>query len=173
MWRTSLWYQQWPVLLFITLLEFYKCIWGQMLLILKKILNRRLENPFNNVFFVCLGFCVPFENFSLIWRRYHFQWRALNFDLFSALMAIEQWRFCECATPNVTQGIRLKWSSPRTRYTLTLPTVWQWSCHYLILRLKVVWDTLQYFQGWQDSKKWLQPVLKISKSMTFAPKMHL
>ena len=23
--------------------------------------------------------------------------------------------------------------------------------------LKVVWDTLQYFQGWQDSKKWLQP----------------
>ena len=24
------------------------------------------------------------------------------------------------------------------------------------LSIKVVWDTLQYFQGWQDSKKWLQ-----------------
>ena len=23
--------------------------------------------------------------------------------------------------------------------------------------IKVVWDTLQYFQEWQDSKKWLQP----------------
>ena len=25
------------------------------------------------------------------------------------------------------------------------------------LCVKVVWDTLQYFQGWQDSKKRLQP----------------
>ena len=43
--------------------------------------------------FVCLGFIVPLQNFSLIWRRHHYWWRAANFDLCSALMAIEQWRF--------------------------------------------------------------------------------
>ena len=31
------------------------------------------------------------ENFSLIWRRYHCRWTAVNFDLCSTLMAIEQW----------------------------------------------------------------------------------
>ena len=45
-------------------------------------------------FFVCLEFIVPFETFSLIWRRHHCRWRAANFDLLcSALMAIEQWGF--------------------------------------------------------------------------------
>ena len=29
--------------------------------------------------FVCFGFIVPLENFSLIWRRHHDQWRAANF----------------------------------------------------------------------------------------------
>ena len=41
--------------------------------------------------FVCLGFIVPLENFSLVCRRHHYRWRAANFDLCSALMAIEQW----------------------------------------------------------------------------------
>ena len=35
-------------------------------------------------------FIVPLENFSLIWRRHHYRWRAANFALCSALMAIEQ-----------------------------------------------------------------------------------
>ena len=43
--------------------------------------------------FVCLGSIVPVENFSLIWRSHHYRWRAANFDLCSALMAIEQWEF--------------------------------------------------------------------------------
>ena len=43
--------------------------------------------------FVCLGFFVPFENFSLIWRCDHFRLRAANFDLWSPLMAIDQWGF--------------------------------------------------------------------------------
>ena len=47
----------------------------------------------NRFLFVCFGFSVPHENVSLIWRRHHYQWRAANFDLYSALMAIEQWRF--------------------------------------------------------------------------------
>ena len=45
------------------------------------------------VFFVCLGFIVPLKNFSLIWRRHHYRWRAEMFDLCSAIMAIEQWGF--------------------------------------------------------------------------------
>ena len=42
------------------------------------------------VLFVCL-FRVyrPFENFSLIWRRHHYRWRAANCDLCSALTAID------------------------------------------------------------------------------------
>ena len=41
-----------------------------------------------------LEFFIPFENFTLIWRRHHCWWRAANnFDLCLALMAIEQWGF--------------------------------------------------------------------------------
>ena len=29
-------------------------------------------------FFVCCEFFVPLENFSLIWRRHHYRWRASN-----------------------------------------------------------------------------------------------
>ena len=43
--------------------------------------------------FLCLGFCVSLKNFSLIWRCQHCRWRAVNFNLCSAIMAIEQWRF--------------------------------------------------------------------------------
>ena len=37
----------------------------------------------------CMEFIVPLENFSLIWSRHHCRGRAANFDLCSALMAIE------------------------------------------------------------------------------------
>ena len=58
----------------------------------------RLHNICSYILFVvcllfCWGFIIPLENFSLIWTRYHYQWRAANFDLCSALMAIEQWGF--------------------------------------------------------------------------------
>ena len=43
--------------------------------------------------FVCLGVFVPLENFSLIWRRRHYLWRTTNFDLYSAVITIEQWGF--------------------------------------------------------------------------------
>ena len=45
------------------------------------------------VLFVCLEFFVPLQNFSLNWRRQLCKWRAANFDMCSALMAIEQWGF--------------------------------------------------------------------------------
>ena len=41
--------------------------------------------------FVCLGIYIPLDNF--IWRRHHYRWRAANFYLCSALMAIEKWMF--------------------------------------------------------------------------------
>ena len=43
--------------------------------------------------FVCLfvGVFVPFENFSLIWRRHHYRWRAANFYPSSTPTVIEQW----------------------------------------------------------------------------------
>ena len=42
---------------------------------------------------VSVGFCVPLENFSLVWQRHNCRWRAANSYLCSALMAIEQWGF--------------------------------------------------------------------------------
>ena len=52
--------------------------------------GKRNETGKHICFFFVLGFFVPLENFSLIWRRN--RWRAANFDLCSALMAIDQWR---------------------------------------------------------------------------------
>ena len=43
--------------------------------------------------FVCLGFSIQLENFSLICKTYHCRKRAANVDICSALMAIEQWGF--------------------------------------------------------------------------------
>ena len=43
--------------------------------------------------FVCSFWVYRPTRFSLIWRRHHYRWRAPNFDLCSALMAIEQWGF--------------------------------------------------------------------------------
>ena len=41
---------------------------------------------------ICLFFFfAPLENFSLIWRNHHYQWRTTKFDLCWALMAIAQW----------------------------------------------------------------------------------
>ena len=43
--------------------------------------------------FIYLGFFVPVDNFSLIWRRHHYRWRSANVDVYSVFMAIEQWGF--------------------------------------------------------------------------------
>ena len=37
-----------------------------------------------------MGFIVPLQNFSHMWRRHYDRRRAANFDLCSARMAIEQ-----------------------------------------------------------------------------------
>ena len=65
------------------------------------------------IYFVCLWFFFPLENFSLIWRLHHCQWRAANFDQCSVLMANEQWGFFSMP--------HLLWhgTSPRTSDTHT------------------------------------------------------
>ena len=81
--------------------------------------------------FVWLGFYVPLENFSLIWRRHNYRWRAANFDLCSALMAIEQWEFF--SMPHLLWHghpfIMVISEDPWHLYLL--PSVWQWSWHDL------------------------------------------
>ena len=61
------------------------------------------------VFFFNVGFYVPLENFSLIWRPHHYSWRVAKFDLYLTLIAIEQWGFFN------VQHLLLKLSYPRTR----------------------------------------------------------
>ena len=45
-------------------------------------------NHLCTLIFVCLVFYIPLKNFSLIWKRYHYRWRATNLTY-----AIEQWGF--------------------------------------------------------------------------------
>ena len=64
--------------------------------------------------FVCVGFFVSLENFSLIWRRHHCRWRAANVDLCSAPMAIKQWGFhtyCDTGHPFITVIFEDAWHS--------------------------------------------------------------
>ena len=80
-------------------------------------LNKPRSEIFHLILFACLfGVNLPLDDFSLIWRRHHYRWRTLNFDLYLAFMAIEQWGFYidklwHC---DKTNGIKLEWSSPRT-----------------------------------------------------------
>ena len=53
--------------------------------------------PINQSINQCMGCIISLENFSLIWRRH----RVTNFDLRSALMAIEQWRFFSYSVSHV------------------------------------------------------------------------
>ena len=55
--------------------------------------NLRWKWNRRKMFFVCFEFFVQLEYFLLIWRRHHCRWRAANFDLCSAFIAIEQWGF--------------------------------------------------------------------------------
>ena len=49
------------------------------------------HEAFKDLLFVCFGVFIPLENFSFIWRRHQYQWRAANNNLRSALMTIKQW----------------------------------------------------------------------------------
>ena len=91
------------------------------------------------ILFVCFGIFVQLENCSLKWRHHHYQWRAAHFDLCRALMAIELWQIF--SVPNLLwHGTSVYNGHIQGPVTLTpiMPSVWQWSCHCLFLRLKSV-----------------------------------
>ena len=68
--------------------------------VVKEVLRPSVIPPLYNWFVGWLyGVIVPLENFSIIWRRHHCRWRVANFDLCSALMAIEQWGFFNVPHP--------------------------------------------------------------------------
>ena len=91
---------------------------------------------FDLCLFVCLEFIVPLENFSLIWRRHLCRWRAANFNLCSAVMAIEQWGLLNVPHPPRHGPTVVISEDPWHSHLLS--SVWQWSCHYLFLRLRSV-----------------------------------
>ena len=98
------------------------------------------ENTWSFCLFVCLEFIFPLENFLLIWRRHHYRWKPANFDLCSALMAIEQWGFFN--VPHLLRhGPTVYNGHPEDPWhSYLLPSVWQWSCHYLFLTTWVCRD---------------------------------
>ena len=48
--------------------------------------------------FVCLGFFIPLEDFSLIWRRHHYRWKAADFDKSVHLWPLSNERSLACHT---------------------------------------------------------------------------
>ena len=87
-------------------------------------------------FFVCLGFIVPLEIFPLIWTHNHYCWRAANFARLSWQLSSEGslacHTYCDTGQPFVMVISEDPW------HLHLLPSVLQWSCHYLFLRLRSV-----------------------------------
>ena len=88
-------------------------------------------------FLICLGFIGQHENFSLIWRRHHYRWRASKFELCSTLMAIGEWGYFR--VPHLLwHGASVFNIHLRRPVTLTLIAErLEWSCHYLFYDLDV------------------------------------
>ena len=83
---------------------------------------------------------VPLENFSLIWRRHHY---IAGEVLQSLTYAQRSWplssegslacqTYCDTGHPFIMVIFEDPWHSH------LLPNVWQWSCHYLLFRLRSV-----------------------------------
>ena len=96
--------------------------------------------------YVCLGFIVPLDNLSLIWRRLHFRWRVAYVDLCSALMAIELWGFFACNTYCGTASVYIR----HLRGPITHTYCWTFSSER-----KPVFKTL-VCRGWDSNN---QPLL--------------
>ena len=81
--------------------------------------------------FVCLWCIVPLENFSLTWRRHHYQ--ILIFARHSWSLSSEG--SLASHTSYDTGHPFIMFISEDPWYSHQLPSVWQWSCHFLVLRL--------------------------------------
>ena len=89
------------------------------------------------LWFDWLGFIVPLENFSLIWRRHHYRLTVAKFELWSALWTKSSESSLACHT-YFDMGAFVNNGHLRGSVALVLPSVWQWSCKYLFLRLRSV-----------------------------------
>ena len=94
--------------------------------------------------FVCLcvfvlSFFLTLENISLIWRRHHYRWRVANFDLYARhLWPLSSESSLACHTYWDTGHPFIMAISADPWHSHLLPSVWQWSCHYLFIRLRSV-----------------------------------
>ena len=88
------------------------------------------------VLFVCLGFFVPLENFSFIWRLHHCWWRTANFDLCSNSWPLSSegsltcHTYCDTGHPFIMVIFEDTWHSPiaeRLTVELSLPVLRTWS----------------------------------------------
>ena len=79
-------------------------------------------------------FIVLLENVLLIWRRPHCRWRAAKFDSWplSSEGSLTCHTHCDAALPFIMVISEDPWHSH------LMPSVWQWSCHYLFLQLRSV-----------------------------------
>ena len=88
--------------------------------------------------FVCLGFNVLLENFSLIWRRLNCRWRAANLTYARHFWPLSSegssacHTYCDKGHPFIMVISEYPWQSH------LLPSLWQCSCHYLFKRLRSV-----------------------------------
>ena len=86
------------------------------------------------VFCLFLELIVPLENFSLIWRRHHYRWKAANLTYtwhswpLSSEGSLACHIYCDKGGPFIMVISEDSWHSH------LLPSVWQWSCHNLFLR---------------------------------------
>ena len=85
--------------------------------------------------FVCLGFYFPFENFSLICRSYH-RWKAAKFDLYSVLIAIEQWGFFSLLHHTYFAVIRLHLSKKKNPLLEYHHNIMRYQVHHMFQLLK-------------------------------------
>jgi hypothetical protein len=60
-----------------------------------------------------LSFYVPLKNFSLIWRRPHWRWRATKCRPMLGAQGLWTGGNHYCATPTVTRDVGLIWSHPK------------------------------------------------------------
>ena len=113
--------------------KIYKKQWKQ-LRPAKILIKLSLDVSLKCVCYVCLfrGFRPTWEFFTHL-KSHHCQWKAVNFDLYSALMVIEQWGFFRVPMwhgASVYKGDQ--WGPVTLTPTSVMSSVWQWSCHYLI-----------------------------------------
>ena len=104
--------------------------------------------------FVCF---ILLKNVSVIWKCHHYRWRASNFDLYSALIGIDQWMFL--SVPHLLwhgssvynghhrEPVTLAPLAERFAVDLSLPVLTTYVCRdrYSNPDLPHAWRTLYYW----------------------------